>query len=86
MYCAKSLSHVQLFATPQTIAHKTPLPMGILQVKILEWIAMPSFKGSAQPRERTQVSGIAGRFFTIWATREEVVNYWAMREVAVNDL
>ena len=31
---------------------------------------MPSSRGSSQPREQTQVSHIAGRFFTIWATRE----------------
>ena len=42
---------------------------GILQAKILEWVAMPSSKGSSRPRE-TQVSGLAGRFFSIWATRE----------------
>ena len=44
--------------------------MGILQAKILEWIAMPSFKGSPQAWDQTQVFCIAGGFFTIWATRE----------------
>ena len=44
--------------------------MGILQAKILEWVAMPSSRGSSQPRDQTQVSHIAGGFFTIWATRE----------------
>ena len=43
---------------------------GILQARILEWIAMSSSRGSSQPRDRTQVSCIAGGFFTIWATRE----------------
>ena len=38
---------------------------GILQLRILEWIAMPSSKGSSQPRDRTEVSYIAGRFFNI---------------------
>ena len=33
----------------------------ILQVRILEWVAMPSSRGSSQPRDRTQVSCIAGR-------------------------
>ena len=37
--------------------------MGILQVRILEWVAMPSSRGSSQPRDRTQVSCIAVRFF-----------------------
>ena len=43
---------------------------GILQARILEWVAFPFSRGSFQPRDRTQVSCIAGRFFTIWATRE----------------
>ena len=43
---------------------------GILQARILEWVAIPFFRGSSQPRDRTQVSQIAGEFFTIWATRE----------------
>ena len=43
---------------------------GILQARILEWVAFPFSRGSSQPRDRTQVSRIAGRFFTVWATRE----------------
>ena len=43
---------------------------GILQARILEWVASPSSMGSSQSRDQTQVSCIAGRFFTIWATRE----------------
>ena len=39
---------------------------GIPQARILEWIAVPSFRGSSRPRDRTQVSCIAGRLFTIW--------------------
>ena len=41
---------------------------GILQARILECIAIPFSRGSSQPRDRTLVSHIAGRFFTIWAT------------------
>ena len=37
---------------------------GILQARILEWVAFPSSRGSSQPRDRTQVSGITGGFFT----------------------
>ena len=37
---------------------------GILQAKILEWVAMPSSRGSSQLRDQTQASHIAGRFFT----------------------
>ena len=47
---------------------------GILQARTLEWVAMPSSRGSSQSRDRTQVSHIAHRFFTIWATRQGV-NY-----------
>ena len=43
---------------------------GILQARILVWIAFLFSRGSSQPRDQTQVSCIAGRFFTIWATRE----------------
>ena len=43
---------------------------GILQAKILEWVTFPFSRGSSQPRGQTQVSCIAGKFFTIWATRE----------------
>ena len=43
---------------------------GILQARILEWVAFPFSKGSSQPRNWTQVPRIAGRFFTSWATRE----------------
>ena len=37
----------------------------ILQARILEWVAVSFSKGSSQPKDQTQVSGIAGRFFTI---------------------
>ena len=47
---------------------------GILQARILEWVAISSSRGSSQPRDRTQVSCIAGRFFTDWAMREARVN------------
>ena len=43
---------------------------GILQTRRLEWVAMPFSRGSFQSRDQTQVSSIAGRFFTIWGTRE----------------
>ena len=48
---------------------------GILHAIILEWVAFPFSRGSCQPRDRTQVSCIAGRFFTIRATRE-AQGYW----------
>ena len=43
---------------------------GILQARILEWVAFPFSRGSSQPRDRTHISHIAGGFFTTWTTRE----------------
>ena len=42
-------SHVQLIATLWTVAHQAPLSMGILQARILEWVAMPSSRGLPNP-------------------------------------
>ena len=54
---------------------------GILQARILEWVAVPFSGGSSQPRDRTQVSCIAGRFFTIWATREALVWLYSLNKI-----
>ena len=43
---------------------------GILQARILEWVAFPFSRGSSQPRDWTQISCIAGKFFTSWAAKE----------------
>ena len=45
-------------------------PHGILQARVLEWVAFPFFRGSSQPSDGTQVAHIAGRFFTHWTMRE----------------
>ena len=42
----------------------------IFQARILEWIAISFSRGSSWSRDRTQVSCIVGRRFTVWATRE----------------
>ena len=63
---SKSLSHVGLFATPWIRQSME----WVLQARILAWVAFPFSRGSSQPRDRTQVSCIAGRCFTSWATRE----------------
>ena len=64
--CYAVLSHSVMSdsVTPWTIAHQAPLS-GILQTRILQWVAKPSSRGSSQPRDRTQVSPIAGGFFTV---------------------
>ena len=48
---------------------------GILQARILGWVAIPFSRGSSRPRDQTQVSCTASRFFTIWATREAFTFY-----------
>ena len=63
-------SRVWLFATPWTVAHQAPLSMGFFQARILELAAIPFPSGFSQPRDWTQVSHIAGRFFTIWTTKQ----------------
>ena len=45
---------------------------GLLQARILEWVAMPFSRGSSWPRDWTHVSHISGRFFTIWATQDDL--------------
>ena len=60
----KSLIHVQL-CDPMDYTVR-----GILQARILEWVAFPFPRGSSQTRNRTGVSCIAGGFFTSWATRD----------------
>ena len=48
----------------------------ILQARILEWVAFPFSRGSSQSRNQTQVSHIAGEFFTSWATGQ-AQEYWS---------
>ena len=52
------------FATWWTEAHQAPLSMGILQARILEWVAISYSRGSSQPRDQTYVSCLSSRFFT----------------------
>ena len=70
----KSLSCVRLcnpmdYSPPGSSFH------GILQARILEWIAISFSRGSSRPRDRTLVSLLAGRRFNLWATREALYVY-----------
>ena len=54
---------------------------GIFQSRILEWFSISFSRGLSQPRDQTLVSCTAGRFFTIWATREAltcVKTHWTL--------
>ena len=53
---------------------------GILQARILGWVAIPLSRGTSQTRDRTLVSFIVGRFFTIWA--ERVGHDWAQAQIS----
>ena len=57
---------------------------GILQARILEWIAIPFSRVSSRPRNQTLVSCIAGRFFTVWTTGNKTMEM-VIRPVAESD-
>ena len=60
---------------------------GILQARILEWVAILFSRGPSQPRDRTGVSCIAGRFFTSWATMNtNVTLFWLLVEILIGIL
>ena len=63
VWVLSSFSSFGLLATLWTVAHQAPLSMGIIQAKMLEWVAMPYSGGSSSCRDRTWVSCVAGRFF-----------------------
>ena len=70
---ALSLSHVRIFATPLTVAHKALLSRGTFQARILEWIAISLSRGSSQPRDWTHVS-------FIFCTGRQILYHCAMWE------
>ena len=59
---------------------------GIFQARILEWVAIPFSRGSSWRRNRIQVFRIAGRVFTVWATRKaEAYNLSQLRPWSQTD-
>ena len=72
MWVWNSLSRVRLFATPWAIVH------GILQARILKQVAVSFSRGSSQPKDRTQVSGIVGGFVTSLATRRPYAKFLSL--------
>ena len=67
----KSLSRVWLFVTPWTIAYQAPPSLGKDTGVGCHFFP----QGSSRPRDRTQVSCIAGRCFTVWATSDALHYY-----------
>ena len=61
---SQSLSRARLFVSPQTVARQAPVN-GILQARIMEWVAIAFSRRSSQPRDQSSVSCITGRFFTV---------------------
>ena len=55
---------------PWTVAYQALLSMGFSQARVLESGGIAYSRGSSWPRDRSQVSSIVGRCFTIWASRE----------------
>ena len=68
------------FSLPGSSVH------GILQARILEWVAIAFSGGSSQPRDWTPVSLIAGGFLTIWATRETHIFKKALKKNGLRDM
>ena len=60
-----TLCHPRDYSPPGSFVH------GILQARILEWVAISFPRISSWPRNQTQVSFIAGRIFTVWATKKQ---------------
>ena len=62
----------------------------ISQARILEWLAIPFSRGSSRSRDQTQVSCIAGRLFTVWATREAstmlFIKVWSLEHLWLESL
>ena len=59
---------------------------GILQARVLEWIAIPFSRGTSQPRDWTLVSCLTGRFFTIWATGKSLILGKSLLSVISNNI
>ena len=74
--CEKETSVVPTLCDPMNYSLPVSSVHGIYQASVLEWVAIFFSRGSSWPRDRTQVSCIAGRRFTIWATREAL---WILR-------
>ena len=90
----KSQSESEVAQSCPTLCHPMDCSLpgsslhGILQARVLEWVAISFSRGSSRPRDRTRVSHIPGRRFNLWATREAQKNHRVIdnyREVTAFD-
>ena len=68
--CAQSLSSVPHFAAPWTVALLAPLSMGSSRIRILDWGAISSSRGSSWPRDQTHV-------FCVFCIGRQILYHWA---------
>ena len=68
--CAESLQSCPTLCDPVDCSPPGSSVHGISQTRILKWVAITFPRGSSRPRDQTRVSHIAGRVFTIWATKQ----------------
>ena len=76
-------NHVQVFVTLWTVAHQAPLSKGFFQARTLEWVAMPSSRGSSRPKDRTlslDVPCIAGPLFSRGSQKASVALEFLLQE------
>ena len=59
---------------------------GILQARVLKWVASSFSRGSSQPRDQTPVSRIPGRYFNLWATREAQVSLKSISKQLIHQI
>ena len=93
--CSAAINNYESESESRSVVSDSLRPMecivhGILQARILEWAAFPFSRRSSQPRNRTQVSCIAGGFFTGWATKstkqllsrisQQIFRVWFLQE------
>ena len=71
---AESLQSCRTFCSPLKCSPPRSSVHGILQARILEWVAISFSQGSSRPRDWTQIPHFAGRRFNLWATREALPN------------
>ena len=71
MVCVESVSRSDLSdPDPMGCSPQSSSVHGILKARILEWVAISFSRGSSSSRDPTRVSYVAGRFSTVWATRD----------------